>query len=349
MEKSSRHTFLGRAGMVFALAVLMAISVLTLVTTQSASAADLGFQAQPDPGTPNAQLGYFKFDAAAGAAVQQVLVITSHSDEDQALRLAPCDGLSAVYGGVAYSASTAKPTAVGTWIELPQTKVTLPAKGSVKVPFIVHVPADVTTGIHLGGIAIWDPSAATTNAGGGEGSTKATTEITMVTRMVMSVVVTTPGPAVANLTITGVTPQARPDGMYMLVQLDSDGTAPASGAGTISVPTESFQKPIDLGAMVPASGTAYPVLWKGDPEPGSYPVEVAINYDNNTKVATWSGTIDVTGEALDELQDRYVAPVGAAAAGTPWLMYGMIAGLVVIVLFMALLLLRRRRPEEKRS
>src|SRR5680860_948475 len=91
---------------------------------------------------------------------------------------------------------------------------------------------------------------------------KATTKITMVTRMVLTVFVTTPGPAVPELTISGVKAEARPDGMYVLVAIANDGTAPTSGEGTISMPSESFQQPIALGDMVPMASTGYPIKWK---------------------------------------------------------------------------------------
>ena len=348
MEKSSR-SFLAQARAAVALAVVTAVTAVALVSAPLAHAASLGFQAQPQPGSPNAELGYFKFDAAAGSTVQRVLVVTNQTDKVKVLRVAACDGLSALYGGVAYSSSTKAPKGVGTWIQLPVAKISVPAKSSVNVPFAIAVPADVTSGVHLGGIALWEPAAATTNAGSKSGS-KASTQITMVTRMVMSVVVTTPGPAVPDLKITGVTPQARPDGMYMLVALSSDGTAPASGNGTITMTGQNFQKSINLGAMVPQSGTSYPVLWKADPAAGTYPVEVAIHYDNDTKVASWSGNLNVSGSALKDLTDRYVGPAGNSAGGsTPWLMYALVGGLALIVLFMGFLLLRRRRPEAQRS
>ena len=309
----------------------------------------MGFDARPLPGSPNAELGFFKFDAKAGESVQRVVVITNHTDKAKIVSVAPVDGLAAVFGGVAYSESAATPEAVGGWIKLSSTKVDVPPNSSVRVPFDVTVPADVTSGLHLGGIALWEPAAATTSGSGDGSGDEATTKITMVTRMVLTVHVTTPGPAVPNLTISGVKTEARPDGMYLIVGIANDGTAPTSGEGTVSLPAETFQQEIALGDMIPASNTGYPVKWKTDPIAGDYDGQVEIRYEDGTKVATWSGKVTVADTEVAELENRLVAPdePSSAGGGTPWLMYGLVAGLIVIVLVMGFALLRRRKPAPK--
>ena len=215
------------------------------------------------------------------------------------------------------------------------------------MPFEVSVPADVTSGEHLGGIAVWEPSAATTIGSGEADSNAASTKITTVTRMVLTVFVTTPGPAVPNLTISGVRAQARPDGMYMLVAVTNDGTAATSGQGSITLQSEGFEQKIDLGDMVPEATTGYPVKWKTDPETGAHQAQVEIRYDDGAKVASWSGDFTVGKDETAALTDRLVAPGGQGGSTTPWLTYGLIGGLVLIVLIMGVALLHRRRPEAR--
>jgi len=143
--------------------------------------------------------------------------------------------------------------------------------------------------------------------------------------------------------------EARPDGMYVLVAIANDGTAPTSGEGTISMPSESFQQPIALGDMVPMASTGYPIKWKTDPAAGTYQAEVEIRYADGSKVAKWSGSFTVADKNLAELKDRAVAgekPLAEPlAAGRPWLMYGLIGGLVLVVIIMGFALLRRRQPD----
>jgi hypothetical protein len=321
--------------------------LLVIVPPPPARADSLGYNARPQPGSPNADLGYFKFDADGGATIQRVVVLTNHSDKAKTLCLAACDGAAAVFGGVGYTASNAKPKTVGAWIDMSRTSVTIPPATSVDVPFDVKVPTDVTTGDHVGGIAVWEPAAAKTSGAGSDGD-KATTKITMVTRVVLSVFVTTPGPVVPELAISGVAAEARPDGMYLVIAVANKGTAITSGEGTITLPSESFQEKLNLGDMVPGASVGYPIKWKSDPAQGAHQAQVEIHYDNDTKTATWSGDVAVTKAAAKDLSDRLV-PTDAqhTAASTPWLIYGLMGGLVVIVLIMGFALLRRRRPEAR--
>ena len=345
MTRATSRPFAAQTPIAVALLMLAALlTALVLLTAPLARADTMGFDARPLPGSPNAELGFFKFDADAGATVQRVLVLTNHADKAKVIRVAACDGLAAVFGGVAYSDSGKKPQAVGIWVKLSRTSVEVPPGSSVEVPFEVTVPADVTTGVHVGGLAVWEPAAATTSGSGEGGGDKASTKITMVTRMVLTVFVTTPGPAVPELTISGVKAEARPDGMYLLVAVANNGTGPTRGEGTISMPSESFQQPIALGDMVPTASTGYPIKWKTDPAAGTYAAEVEIRYAGGTKVAKWSGSFTVADKNLTELKDRLVAPQKPAGAGRPWLMYGLIGGLVLVVLIMGFALLRRRRP-----
>ena len=130
----------------------------------------------------------------------------------------------------------------------------------------------------------------------------------MVTRMVLTVFVTTPGPEVPELKISGVKAEARPDGMYMLVAVTNDGTGMTSGEGAVSMPGEGFQQQIALADMIPASSTGYPVKWKTDPKVGSYPTQVEIRYGSGAKVATWSGNLNVARADTTALTDRFVPP-----------------------------------------
>jgi hypothetical protein len=317
-----------------AAALLACAALLTCAArlTPLARGDTMGFDARPLPGSPSAELGFFKFDADAGASVQRVLVLTNHADKAKVIRLAACDGLAAVFGGVAYSDSGKKPQAVGSWIQLSRASVEVQPGFSVEVPFEVKVPADVSTGVHVGGVALWEPAAVTTSGSGEGGGDKATTKITMVTRMVLTVFVTTPGPAVPELTISGVKAEARPDGMYVLVAIANDGTGPTSGEGTISMPSEGFQQPIALADMVPTSSTGYPIKWKTDPAAGTYQAEVEIRYADGSKVAKWSGEFTVAGKNLAELKDRLV---GGTTGGTPWELIGwVILGVLGAVIFL---------------
>ncbi len=322
--------------------------VLLGAPASGASPQGFSFQAKPGPDSSTSEKGYFRFDAEPGDSVAQELELVNTTDKDISLRVAPVDGAASAYGGTAYSDSEKKPAQVGAWIRLTQLEFAVPAGGSVIVPFSVRVPGDASSGLHVGGLAVWDPAAATTS-GDGEKAGGASMSVTMVTRLVLPLVVTTPGPREPHLTVTGVKPSVRFDGIYLLVGIASDGTDEAGGEGILTLPADGFSSGMKVGDMVPASSTSYPIKWKTDPVEGTYDVEVSLRYAGGTKTATWSGPVVVASKETEALEEQRVDDRSAAVPtiGASWLIYGVIGALVVIVLIMGVLLLKRRRPAPK--
>jgi len=327
--------------------LVLAVLVGVLLAPVAANAAGIGFTAQPLPGSPGAELGYFKFDAAPGASVSRVLLITNTSKKAQSLRVVSNDGRASVYGGVDYADIGATSAAVGTWIAVSSPTVKLPPGASAKVPFVVTVPSDVTSGEHVGGLSVWEPSA-TTRSATAAAANQAGTRILYVERRVLAVEVVTPGPAVPEIIISGVKATPRPDGMYLSIAIANNGTAAATGNGELALSGSGFSDKFSLDTMIPAAKTDYPVKWKRNPSEGTYPATVQIHYADDTKVATWSGNVTVGSAEAKKLGERLVGPAEPGGSSkTPWLMYGLIGGLVVIVLIMGFALLRRRRPETR--
>jgi hypothetical protein len=345
-----RRNGLGRisAGVVSA-AIAVVIVLVTATAGYAADPQGFSFGASPVQGSSGNDSGYFKFNADSGSSVSQVLHVSNRTSKARTIRVAAVDGAAAVYGGVSYSDSDKLPSQVGNWITLSKTSVDLAPGASVDLPFIVKVPADASTGNHYGGIAVWEPASETSSKSGGSGTNGASMNVTMITRMVIPVAVTTPGLAEPNLVVTGVKAAARSDGMYLLVNIKNDGTALTSGKGALELPDQNFQHDIKLGDMIPASGTDYPVKWSRGPEEGTYSARVQISYADGAKTATWSGTFKVASAETKDLGTKLVQGESqeATGGGTPWLMYGLVAGLVVIVAIMAVALLRRRRPSSK--
>ncbi len=311
----------------------------------AARAAGIGFTAQPLPGSLGAEFGYFKFNAAPGASVSRVLLITNTSKKAQSLRIVSNDGGASVYGGVDYADVGATSAAVGTWIAVSRSAVKLAPGASAKVPFVVSVPSDASSGEHVGGLSVWEPSA-TTKFTTAAAANQAGTRILYVERRVLAVEVVTPGPAVPEIVISGVMATPRPDGMYLSIAIANTGTAATTGNGSLSLSDAAFSDKFSLDTMIPTAKTDYPVKWKRNPSEGTYPATVEIRYADDTKVATWSGNVTVGSAEAKKLGERLVGPAESGGGSkTSWLMYGLMGGLVAIVLVMGFALLRRRRPE----
>ena len=94
-------------------------------------------------------------------------------EEPVTVELVAVDAQTARLGGNAYGDPTDDPIAVGTWLELAESQVTLDPGEQAFVDFTVQTPRDITPGQYLGGISALVPTApqgtpTTADAGGAE-------------------------------------------------------------------------------------------------------------------------------------------------------------------------------------
>lgn len=124
-------------------------------------------------------------------------------------------------GGASYALADETPSQTGSWITLERTAVTLPANGSAVVSFDVTVPSLARSGHHLAGISISVPKEqdGPADASGGQ----AGASIDVQTRRIIAVQVNLPGSAEPELVIGGISPAARPDGLYLEIAVENTG------------------------------------------------------------------------------------------------------------------------------
>lgn len=313
---------------------------LTLATPATAATqdGDVAFLVRPAPGSSTvAEGGYFLLEAGPGDEVSQTLELRNDSTEPVELQLAAVDAVTGAQGGASYGLATDAVTRTGGWITLDETTVPLEPGAFARIPFTVRVPSDVDSGEHLAGLSVAavqdDGPVATEDVGAGA-------SVDIRTRRVVAVQVNTPGPAEPELTIDGVRPAARAQGLYLEIDIDHVGTALARGEGTISLPGEDFERDFEIDTFIPRTSIAYPVQWTSDAREGSYQAKVEIRHDG--RVTTWEGEVVVGDEVLDELAERQVEPPDDRTdwAGLwPWslaLLVSLLAGLAAYVV-------RRRR------
>ncbi len=323
------------------LAVVCALlCCLTLgAPANAASADDPSFLVRPAPdSSTTAEGSYFLLETEPGAEVVQNLELRNDSSEPIVLELAGVDAVTGPLGGASYGLASDEVTRAGAWIELQETAVPLDPGASASIPFTVSVPPDAETGEHLAGLAVAaaqaDAPAPTSDAGGGA-------SVDIRTRRLVAVQVNLPGTAEPELVISGVRPVARPQGLYLEIDIEHVGTALARGEGTISLPGEGFEQDFVVDTFVPRTTIAYPISWTADTREGSYDAEVELRYDG--KVATWQGEVSVGEEVLDTLADRQVDPAQQQGSWTdlwPWAAMGF---LLLLSAVLATLYLRQRR------
>ena len=296
----------------------LAIFALLLVTAPAAaaSAPAMRFSILPQPGGSLSEGGdYFVVELRPGIATSEALELSNPTRRPVTVLLAAVDASTAQLGGVDYSPSEAPPNQAGAWIELQRESVEI-APGAVKViPFEIVVPEDAPPGINLAGIAAWMPAPESAR----DESEGMDTSVAVQTRRVIAVQVELPGPQDPLLKVEGVSAVARPDGIYLQLDIRNDGHGFAEGEGTIELEENRFLRTFSLDKVVPGTTVGYPIRWRdAAPDDGSYPASVKIDYTSGE--AAWSGEV-VVGDALrGELADRDIGskdrfPIVALAGG----------------------------------
>ncbi|MEO7804936.1 MAG: DUF916 domain-containing protein [Actinomycetota bacterium] len=320
-------------------AVVLCLLIFTPVPSW-AQEKDPNYVTEPAVGSSTApQGGYFVIETTPGSKVTQNVALRNDDAKPLTLELAGVDAITGHLGGASYNLSTEPRKVVGAWITFGRPSVTLAPGESALAPFDVNVPADATPGEHLGGISIslvGNSASPTPGKSTGTGAS-----IALKTRRIIAVQVNTPGDATPKLTITGVQPAARPDGLYLEVSITHEGRGLTKGKGSIEV-SGGFQKSFDLDTFVPATSIRYPIKWRTDAPSGKFTVHVEITYD--TRVAVWDGTFSVGEEVKKQLKDRQPpppkppTPVWIPAVG------GGLAGLMIpLVIWLAIARGRRKR------
>jgi hypothetical protein len=329
-----------------ACAVLVALSV-PLAFAQEGG---VNFVAEPVPGSQLSPTGgFFLIQADPGSEISQAIGLRNDSGEVLELQLAAVDAVTGQLGGASYALAGEQPSRTGAWITLERTAVTLAAQSSAVVPFRVQVPVGAGSGQHLAGISIAVPKAADGSVTPGSGQAGASVDVQ--TRRIIAVQVDLPGPADPELVVGGVTPVARPDGLYLQIAMENKGSALTKASGTIGV-GDDFKRDFEVDTFVPRTSIAYPIKWDAEAQDGEYPARVELRYGG--RVAQWVGSFTLGEEVLEDLADRRVDPAGEPdredASGVPWpALAGAAAGTAVAAVAVGAGVARFRRPPGRTS
>ena len=139
------------------LTAVVATAWLTATPASAAPAQDSGpvpvswsVAPAPVPGEPGR--ANFVLEAEPGESLEDMLVVENLGDVDLLLGVYASDAFNTPTGGIDLLAAGEPPVDLGSWIELDTASITVPADGSVEVPFTVEVPDDAQPGDHTGGI-----------------------------------------------------------------------------------------------------------------------------------------------------------------------------------------------------
>lgn len=326
------------------LLALLALAAATLVAVPPGLAATSSpaFDVAPAAGSEvHPDGGWYLLHAEPGERQRQTLEITNTGDAPATLRLAAVDAGASKFGGVAYSTPDERSTAAGRWLRLSRSSVDLAAGETAEVAFTVTVPRKARAGQHFAGLAVWSEQPEASPADPGDDG-QAQAAVNVQSRRVVAVEVVLPGGAGPELTVTGVTPVARADGIHLEVDIANTGEALTTAEGSLTLP-DGRVEPLTVDTLVADAALAYPVRWTQAADDGSYDVAVTLTYDGTERTA-WAGSFTLGEELQQDLVERGGADPSPTRMGL--LVPAIVVGLVLVVLLATALWLARRRNHQ---
>jgi hypothetical protein len=266
----------------------------------AASAPPTAFGAIPGPNAATKD-GYFWVSAAPGTSVDQPLFLSNDGAKAIRLRLAAVDGTTGSFGGVSYGLPGDPTKGVGTWVHPDKTEIDLAPRSSTTVTLHIDTPSQSRPGDHVGGIAVWDPSATSNPSSSTAGFGAA---VTMTTRKIVAVVVRVPGDTATDLSVGDARPVVTPHGVDIGIGLSNTGGNLTKAQGVIRIPAEGFERRFSVDTFVPDTSIIYPVRWR-DSLP-SAPLDADVELSIAGRTVTWHGVIAADDGMRRDLSDRQV-------------------------------------------
>jgi hypothetical protein len=148
------------------LALAVALSVLVpLATTTPALAANNGSFAVTPASTGSFQRTYFTPVLSPGVSSNDRVAVVNETGQPLKLILYAVDAFTTTHGGFAVKTDNQPKLAMGAWIHLPVSQVTVPARSGEVIPFTYDPPAGVTPGDYTGAIMAEETRGAISGSG----------------------------------------------------------------------------------------------------------------------------------------------------------------------------------------
>jgi hypothetical protein len=290
--------------------------------------------------------GYFTYTLEPGASVEDEAVVINSGDGPVHLNVYAADGVTAINGSTAFAAANEERTGARSWLSSVFTHLEVAAGDRTAVPFTVKVPPDAAPGDHVAGWVIEAPPKAGTAGGVGA---------TILERAGVAVVVRVPGPTEEKLVLERVCLNQETGSNYFETPVRNEGNVITKGTGTFKLTTpdglEVFERPAELGAVLPGDATLLRIDAPFEPDPGEYVAALEIEQPDGHRAGI-SSPIDIGTEKVNGCTAVAAAELkgergffSLTEGATPWLLLGLLGGLLLALIAGRALLARQRGGE----
>jgi hypothetical protein len=229
-------------------------------TAAEAKSAFDGLGASPAPGSPDlaARGAYFSLHLAPGQSFTGHLLVINGSASTTTVKIGAVPGLTSPNGSGAVYADT--PGGMSSWVNSGAPSEALKPHSRTIVPFTLTVPSKVTPGDHLVGVVVEGPPHGLAKAVKG----KTSMQVKVQSRIVVGVLVDTPGPQAFTATVGHPYVTTGPEGIgEILTPIHDTGRLLAQPNLKVTVTTAGTRKTLGhaTGTILPGGYEKVPVFW----------------------------------------------------------------------------------------
>jgi hypothetical protein len=290
-------------------------------------------------------LSYFKLQAQAGSSAQAgAIELRNPTGRTLHVVLSAVDGETLGTLGSGYAPPRSRAHGTTLWLRIGRRAVTLAPQASTSVPVSTVVPRGAAAGDYLSGVSVeaLDQRVKAVKRRG--------VSIASVSRYVIGVELSLPGPRRPLIRFTGAQLQRQPAGLAFLLLARNAGNVVLQGVhGQVRITRGRrvvVSRPIESGTFVTNSRIAYPVnAFRERPAEGTrYRITAWMKYAGG--IARLDTTVTF-GHRQAVIQKQYAHGAPTGGGGTAWWKIAGVAAAILYGLFTTVLLLRRRAREPR--
>lgn len=233
--------------MSFLRAILAGLTLLLITTGSVVHAVEYGglggLPANPDPSNDRTK-SIFVYAISPGQGRQDAVRVVNNTGETKTIKVYAADSEIASGGSFACKQKVKPKNAVGSWVKLAKTELTLSASTDEVIPFEISVPANTSVGEHNGCMVIQEKNADPENAGNG---------VQLSFRSAIRMAITVPGDIVKDIEFTDL--NIKPEKSKYII------TARLNNKGNVSLDTDVKVRVKNIiGRNIYENGGVYPLL-----------------------------------------------------------------------------------------